>query len=1327
MKTLAFTAVLSILTALTVDGENLLNNPGFEVPGKKGMPAGWFGNFYGANKKGVIKLNNSDVHNGKSAVTMSGFEPGVTGQFMQQPIEAKPGFIYKFDIWYKSQSPFKAQLRWYEEDGKTPAGLHVMEAPPSAEKWSSYQSHKKAVAAFAEAKDGKMVYQFKRVSPDGFAAPPKAKFMQLVLFVKNIGSINYDDVGIEQKSKAPADNSELQRLLVGNNKQVIRAKERLIPEIKDVELPEKYQMTTEKYPASATNIRSRDGIFYRGSTPAFLFGVESSPVVYPWQFKLLGMDIIHMGSTYELGVIRAKKQGSKLKIWWDEYKWGEVVARELLKNGLAVYVQPVETSKLTYHPVAKYFPEAFTDTSHFISYRFGHPLGNRLRENYIKCFMKTFRKYPITIWELFNEVRYTDYGPDSIKNFRGAMQRKYGTIKHANQVWGTAFPSFDEVSPPRKSDSHGSIINIKPKNFSHPLWADWGIFTEATFAKGLRQVASFYRKYDKNPNSYLTVQSYCDLPMGYSSLGGVNPYNKYKAEDVYSHEDRGTIFYRQQAGAENVDEIKNMLLNQFVWNFLRKVSPDKPLLGVECHFQGGAPKKPDGPSLITLHGTWKFMNDNDKTGIKQGFSKSDYDDSKWKTIKVPGLWGNQGFAKCRFGWYRKKFFVPADLKQTPLFLNGHQLSDRSKIYLNGKLIRETTNWNEQFAEDVSGYLQYGKENTLAISIGNNYFSGDMYWGGIRKYISLDRTGFGKVYPMTAGQMRWWMWNRMLYGFSGAIISYAYSSDSSRLSMFRPTKNSFASIRALPQIKKEMATVAPVIMPRPRLKGKAAIVYPLEYGRYTVQKTPGEWLEAPLLKKLLNWYCGVLFSQVEIDVISCREIMSGQLKNYKLLLMPIAPLSPDAADAKVKEFINNGGILVASADTMSKSADNYAKKSNAWLFSDKTGKGKVYKVPAEPGFTETARIVKDILRKNRIVPEIAISGKQKFKYLETHLCGRDGRYVCAVYNWGGGDGKIKLDLKTLPQGRYQVRTLPHGNKCADVTDGTLHAEIKSQEPVILLLEKAGLQPLRIQEMTARQKKFVELWNPSKPGGIPVLLSSGMNEIIGRSRALTAVNLLEHNGFTLDFGLSRFKPEMKVFTDREEDKKLDSYKIVVTLGSCLGGERVFKPTEAALMREYVKNGGSMLIAANHYVGPHGWLSNNAKNPLLQEFGVTAFNRNISDQNNFDFIPEYPTFTNILDHPVTRGVSKFQSHGMPEMKSANPAAKVLIKSEKGLPVLLALEYGKGRVVIIGDAKWLQPQPLAKADNARLLLNIFNWLAHKKPVKASNKQLKKAVDHSF
>jgi glycosyl hydrolase family 42 (putative beta-galactosidase) len=1330
MTTLKLTAIFTILfgiITLTAYGENLIPNSGFEITNKTGMPTDWFGNFYGADKKGNIKLNRKTIHSGKTAITISGFEQGVTGQFMHTRVKVSPKAVYNFDIWYKSQKPLEMQLRWFGKNGKL-TGIHTLIAPPSNGTWGNFAGGKSR-ALFAVAKNGKLILRFKKVPIHGFIAPPESYKLQLVVFVKNIGSATIDDLSFQQIIKNTADEQEqeLQRLMIADDSKEKKNVEHLKLDIKDVQLPENYEMTKEKYPETATNIRSRDGIFYRNKTAAFLFGMESAALVYPWQFRLLGMDIIHMGSTYELGVIRTKKQDKNLKIWWQDYKWAEVLTRELLKNGLAVYVQPIEITNKNNHPVAKYFPEAFVNASHFISYRFGNPLGDRLRENYIKCFIKTFRKYPITMWELFNEVRYADYSSLNIKNFRISMHHKYGSIEQANKAWKTNFKSFDTVDPPRKSGSYSFMINITPKNFSQALWSDWGIFIEKTFGVNLQKVAAIYRKYEKNPNSYLTVQSVCDLPMGFSSLGGVNPYEKYKAENVYSHEDRGAIFYRQGAGSENTKEIKIMLINQFVWNFLRKVSPDKPLLGVECSILGGAPKRNNAASIIKLDGDWKFMPDNSNNGFKNSFYKPGYDDLNWKNIKVPGLWGTQGYAKCKLGWYRKKFFVPNKLKGVKLFLNGYQLTDFANIYLNGKLIRSTKIWNEQFADEITAELRYGKENILAISIANNYLSGDMYWGGIRKYISIDCNSFGKVYPLSAGQMRWWIWSRMLHDFSGVIMSYAYSSDSSNLSMFRPNKNSFASIRVIPEVKKEIESILPIIGPRPRLTSKVAIVYPLNYGRYSVQKTPSEWVSAPLMQALLNWYCGTLFSQVEIDVISCREILKGKLKDYKLLFMPVAPLSSDAVDSKVKAFISNGGTLVASEKTMTMNSDNYAKKSNAWLFANDIGKGKVYKVKAVPTFLETAQIVKNILKQTGIKPEVAVSGKGKTKYIETHLSGRDGRYICTAFNWGGGGGKIKLHLNTLPQGDYHVRVLPGGEELADISNGTILTEIKSHQPIILLLEKPGLRPINIKQMSAKQQKFVKLWKPSKQGGTPVLLSSGMNEIIGRSRILTAMNLLEHNNYSFDIGLSRFKQNMKVFTDREEVKKLDSFKIVVTMGSGLGGERVFKSSEAALMREYVKNGGSLLIAANHYVGPHGWLSNAAKNPLLKEFGVSAFNRNINDLKNYDFVPDYPAFTDITPHPVTNGVKKFQSHGMPVMKVNNSEAKILIRAANGSPVLISVEYGKGRVVIIGDGKWLQPLPLAKADNARLLLNIFNWLSRRPPSQISDKKIMQEVDYKF
>ena len=42
-----------------------------------------------------------------------------------------------------------------------------------------------------------------------------------------------------------------------------------------------------------------------------------------------------------------------------------------------------------------------------------------------------------------------------------------------------------------------------------------------------------------------------------------------------------------------------------------------------------------------------------------------------------------------------------------------------------------------------------------------------------------------------------------------------------------------------------------------------------------------------------------------------------------------------------------------------------------------------------------------------------------------------------------------------------------------------------------------------------------------------------------------------------------------------------------------------------------------------------------------------------------------------------------------------------------MAALEYGKGRVVVIGTDTWLMPDSLEMADNQRLFLNAIRWLA--------------------
>lgn len=45
----------------------------------------------------------------------------------------------------------------------------------------------------------------------------------------------------------------------------------------------------------------------------------------------------------------------------------------------------------------------------------------------------------------------------------------------------------------------------------------------------------------------------------------------------------------------------------------------------------------------------------------------------------------------------------------------------------------------------------------------------------------------------------------------------------------------------------------------------------------------------------------------------------------------------------------------------------------------------------------------------------------------------------------------------------------------------------------------------------------------------------------------------------------------------------------------------------------------------------------------------------------------------------------------------------------VAAALEYGKGRVVVVDADTWLRPDELQLGDNKRLLVNILNWLGRR------------------
>ena len=183
------------------------------------------------------------------------------------------------------------------------------------------------------------------------------------------------------------------------------------------------------------------------------------------------------------------------------------------------------------------------------------------------------------------------------------------------------------------------------------------------------------------------------------------------------------------------------------------------------------------PSTVTsLNGSdWKLGSFAMGEGETSGAYKPDFNDTSFRTVKVPGevqlqtgLTGKDLFLQSKAlnlinnkeWWYRKTFTVPAADQGKLVRLQFDGVNYFSTFWLNGKMIGEHEGAAEGFSFDVSKQVEYGAENTLVVKatcpwlpkgrglaeyvkssfmleVGNNfptppYFLGGS-WGGIPVY------------------------------------------------------------------------------------------------------------------------------------------------------------------------------------------------------------------------------------------------------------------------------------------------------------------------------------------------------------------------------------------------------------------------------------------------------------------------------------------------------------------------------------------------------------------------------------------------------------------
>ena len=141
-----------------------------------------------------------------------------------------------------------------------------------------------------------------------------------------------------------------------------------------------------------------------------------------------------------------------------------------------------------------------------------------------------------------------------------------------------------------------------------------------------------------------------------------------------------------------------------------------------------ADRSAERPLVSSLDGDWKLNQAEKSEGEKQGFYREDYDDSSWRTVKVPGSVHTQilpppkyhtkeaDWISSKEWWYRRRLAVPPAAADRRLWLEFEATDYHAEIYLNGRLLGRHEGYIDPYRFDATDKLRLDGENVLAVRV-----------------------------------------------------------------------------------------------------------------------------------------------------------------------------------------------------------------------------------------------------------------------------------------------------------------------------------------------------------------------------------------------------------------------------------------------------------------------------------------------------------------------------------------------------------------------------------------------------------------------------------
>ncbi|MHA3789926.1 beta-galactosidase GalA [Flavobacterium hauense] len=181
---------------------------------------------------------------------------------------------------------------------------------------------------------------------------------------------------------------------------------------------------------------------------------------------------------------------------------------------------------------------------------------------------------------------------------------------------------------------------------------------------------------------------------------------------------------------------------------------EKNIIDNAWHFSFG---HPSDTQKDFNHGT-AYFSYLAKTGNGDGPASASFDDRAWRLLDLPHDWAveqsfsenasfshgfktaGKGFPERSIGWYRKKIAIPKSDLGRVITIKFDGVYRNSKVWFNGHFLGTNESGYDEFEYDVTAYVNYGAENTIAVRVDSSMEEGWFYEGaGIYRHVYLQKT------------------------------------------------------------------------------------------------------------------------------------------------------------------------------------------------------------------------------------------------------------------------------------------------------------------------------------------------------------------------------------------------------------------------------------------------------------------------------------------------------------------------------------------------------------------------------------------------------------